>query len=167
MANDGLLPLCDDMEILPGAIEKALESFNRHFPDDDGVLGFHQEGIPHYSPGAIFLMGERFLNRYPGRRIFYPGYWHFGDSEVMLLAETLGKFHFEPQAAVYHHHPGIHKDEVDMTHQDARKKRQEDQELALERQNKGEIWGKDEEMDKALTSPPRDRMLKPEEATAR
>ena len=36
MAPDGLFLLCDDMEILPGSMEKALEKFNQEFPDDDG-----------------------------------------------------------------------------------------------------------------------------------
>lgn len=168
MIPDGLLPLCDDMELKPGAIEAALEVFNRLYSDDDGVVGFAQEGIPSFGPTAVSLIGRRFLDRYPGRRLFYPGYRHYGDQEIFLLADSLGKFHHEPAAVVYHYHPGIHKIESDQTHQETQMCKEKDQELAKKRREAGLIWGKPEnEETKGLTRPPRDRAIKQEEVTTK
>lgn len=168
MAEDGLLQLCDDMDLQPGAIEKALDSFNRHFPDDDGVLGIHQEGINSYHPTGVYLMGQRFLQRYPSKQILFPGYRHFGAQEIHRLAESLGKFHLEREAAVYHHHPGAHKSEADSTHQESQMCKEQDRELSLERQREGKIWGQPETLKvKDLKRPPRDRAIKPEETETR
>jgi hypothetical protein len=168
MAGDGLLQLCDDMDVQPGAIEKALDSFNRHFPDDDGVLGIHQEGINSYHPTGVFLMGQRFLQRYPGKRILCPDYRHYGAQEIHRLADSLGRFAFEPEAAVYHHHPGAHKDQVDQTHQESQMCKEQDQVLSLERQRGCKIWGQPESSKtKGVKKPPLDRAIKPEETETR
>ena len=168
MAGDGLLQLCDDMDFQPGALQIALDSFNRHFPDDDGVLGIHQEGINSYHPTGVFLMGQRFLQRYPGKQLMFPGYRHYGAQEIHRLADSLGRFAFEPEAAVYHHHPGAHKDQADQTHQESQMCKEQDQVLSLERQREGKIWGQPETpKTKGVKKPPLDRAIKPEETETR
>jgi hypothetical protein len=134
--EDGLIPLCDDMELLPGALEKALEKFNQEFPDDDGVLGFHQEGLTSYAPTGLFLMGQKFLARYPGKQVFNTTYAHFGDVEIYELAHKLGKFKFGgKEVAVYHRH------EEDGTHKESRKIKAIDAALRKDRRESGQIWG--------------------------
>lgn len=136
LAEDGLLCLCDDMFILPGALEAAIERFNAVFPDDDGVLGIHQTGISSYAPTGVCLMGKKFLDRYPGKQVFNTAYGHFGDVEIFELANKLGKYKFGGQeVAVYHHH------EEDQTHHDGRKHKVHDAKLRQERRDAGQIWG--------------------------
>ena len=136
MVGDGLLLLCDDMELLPGALEEALSAFNEAFPDDDGVLGFHQEGISSYAPTGVCLMGAKFLSRYPGKQVFNPEYGHFGDVEIYELAAKLDRYKFGgKEVAVYHHH------EEDQTHHEGRKSKVADATLRRTRREAGEIWG--------------------------
>ena len=136
MVEDGLLMLCDDMELLPNALEKALNAFNEAFPDDDGVLGIHQEGISSYAPTGVCLMGSKFLARYPDKQVFNPDYGHFGDVEIYELAAKLDRYKFGgKEIAVYHHH------EEDQTHHEGRKSKVADAVLRKSRRESGSIWG--------------------------
>jgi hypothetical protein len=136
MAQDGLLPVCDDMELHAGAIETAMERFNDAFPDDDGVLGFHQTIIAGYAPTGVCLIGQKFLRRYPGKQLFCPEYDHYGDVEIYDLAEKYGKFQFGGKGvAVNHWH------EKDQTHRDGQRANGDDRQLRAARQENGLIWG--------------------------
>ena len=130
------------MEILPGSMEKALEKFNQEFPDDDGVLGFHQIGLPGYCPTGVCLIGQKFLNRYSNKWPLCPEYYHFGDPEIYDLANKLGKFRFAGEGVtVFHHQAGYEGRPLDQTHHDARLHQQEDSDLRVKRQQEGKIWG--------------------------
>lgn len=136
MAEDGLLPLCDDMEFIPGALTRALEKFNQAFTDDDGVLGLHQEGISSYAPTGVCLIGRKFLSRYPGKQLFNTDYGHFGDVEIYELAHKLDRYEFGgKEVAVYHHH------EEDQTHCESRRCKKVDEVLRQKRRESGLIWG--------------------------
>jgi hypothetical protein len=168
LVTDGVIPTCDDMEFLPGIIEGALDIFNQNFPDDDGVLGLHQEGLPSYCPTGICLMGQRFLSRYPNKWLFCPEYYHFGDVEIYHLAAKLGRFQAGgKEIAVLHHQAGYEGRPLDQTHHDARVKQREDSELRIKREQEGKIWGDDPNKVKGIKRPPSDRMIREENTVIR
>lgn len=146
---DGVLYGVDDIDFLPGCIEAALEAFNAHFSDDDGVVGICQVDHKNWHPTGVALVGKRFLDRYPGRRLFNPGYWHFAAQEVGWLADKLGRFYQCPEAKIRHYHPDFgrsgkvdpHLATWDQTHKEARVRGVADRALRAERQRKGLIWG--------------------------
>jgi glycosyltransferase involved in cell wall biosynthesis len=140
---DGLLYGTDDIIFEAGAIGHAFDLFNDIFPDDDGVIGFHQIGTQDYHPAGVGLVGQKFLQRYPGKRLFFPGYYHFSCQEILWLCEDIGeKFILDPHAVVKHLHPCFHADEMDTTHVEARRHKKHDMDLIRERSSKGLIWGK-------------------------
>ena len=139
--QDGVLYATDDIAFGPNACERALESFNEHFPDDDGVLGLAQTGNRKYHPTGVALIGKKFLDRYPGRKPFYPEYFHFAAQEIHWLAEKLGKFYHEPRASIRHYNPFMDKKHMDQTHEDARIHKVRDKMLRESREFKGLIWG--------------------------
>jgi len=138
---DAIIWAVDDMIFKPGAIEAAIKAMADRFPDDDGVIGFTQEGQKHFNPAGVGLMGKPFLDRYPGRRPFYPGYFLFACQEIEWLGRKLGKFHLSPEAVIYHFHPNHHQSEMDATHEEGRRRRQMDQMLKDGRKEAGLIWG--------------------------
>jgi hypothetical protein len=164
LARDGYITLMDDMEFEEGSLETALESFNRHFPDDLGVLGFNQYNLPKFNPAGCALVGRRFLDRLPWRLVYNPDYWHFADGELYRWALELGRFHLEEKAMVKHNHPAVTTGQADQTHADARKRKAADQALSHDRAVAGKVWGKPEEEDEGLQEkmvhgPPQNRAI--------
>lgn len=140
--QDGVLYGVDDIDFLPGSIEAAFGAFNERFPDDDGVVGFCQVGHHNWHKSGVALLGRRFLDRYPGRQPFFPGYWHFAAQEIAWLADKVGRFHQCERAEIRHHHPDLAGDHLkDQTHREARKHGERDRALRRERQREGLIWG--------------------------
>lgn len=138
--EDGVLYATDDMTFDDGSIQVALKTFNGVFNDDDGVVGFVQ--IPkQFHPTGVALVGKKFLDRYPRKQLFNPGYFHFACQEIHWLAKKLGLFYQEKEAGIHHAHPAFFKDQMDRTHQEARIHRKRDHDLIAERQRKGLIWG--------------------------
>ncbi len=137
--DDGVLYATDDIIFLPGAIERAVNTFNRLYPDDDGVVGITQ--IQAHHPSGMALVGSKFLCRYPQKKLFYPGYYHFAAQEIYWLAKSLGKFYADPDATVDHFHPAHKREYMDTTHVEARIHRKRDHDLIKEREAKGLIWG--------------------------
>jgi len=147
---DGVLYAVDDIEFQPGAIRAALAAFNERFPDDDGVVGFHQiQCGDNYHPSGVALLGKRFVDRYPNRQPFCPEYFHFAAQEIQWLAEPLGKFYLCKDAALLHNHPcfsgreGRDADKFvkDATHNEARARCDQDKALREQRQRDGLVWG--------------------------
>jgi len=145
--KDGLIFALDDIEFQKGAIEEAFELFNRVFPDDDGVVGFRQH-TGHFHKTWLALVGKEFLHRYPGKKLFFPGYFHFGSQEIGSLCEkietTTGKrvFAQSEKSIVTHYHPAYYGKLVDKTHHEARERKKQDMALSKLRKSKGEVWGK-------------------------
>ncbi len=136
---DGLLYATDDITFDNGAIESALDTFNKHFSDDDGVVGFVQDLSFH--PTGVALVGKTFLARYPKKRLFCSHYYHFAAQEILRYCEHLGnKFVADSNAKVKHLHPSVYKQEVDLTHMDARKFKDQDLGLNLRRKEAGIVW---------------------------
>jgi len=140
--KDGVLYATDDITFFERSIEYAFQTFNERFPDDDGVVGFVQEGTNgNFHPTGVALVGKKFLDRYPNRQLFNPAYFHFSCQEIHWLAMKLGKFVQDKRAKVFHYHPGFDKSEMDVTHREARIFRQQDLSLIRERERRGLIWG--------------------------
>ena len=88
------------------------------------------------------MVGQKFLQRYPDKQLFFPGYFHFACQEILDLCLKIGdKFVCDHEAVVLHKHPCNFKEEMDQTHIDARIKKREDHALIKERKEKGLIWG--------------------------
>jgi hypothetical protein len=105
------------------------------------VIGFFQQGQNHFNPAGVGLMGKPFLDRYPGRRPFFPEYFLFACQEIEWLGRKLGKFYLCPEALIYHFHPNHHRQEMDVTHEEGRCRRKMDRMLLDERMEAGLIWG--------------------------
>ena len=81
---DGFIGLCDDVELLPNTLEKAVLLHNQKFFDTDGVVGFAQDcpGYPRYTFKWFgqTLIGRKFVERYrdANYQICCPDYYHFG-----------------------------------------------------------------------------------------
>lgn len=137
--SDGVLYATDDIEFQASTFAAARELFNKRFPDDDGVVGIGQ--TREHNPAGVALVGRKFLDRYPGRMLFYPGYYHFACQEVHWLAEKVGKWAYLDGPWVHHHHPCFEKDQENQTHFEARKHQTKDQQIQKQRKAKGLIWG--------------------------
>jgi len=142
--QDGVLYATDDILFSEGSIQKAFETFNRTFQDDDGVVGFKQDRSPQDCPTGVALVGQKFLQRYPEKKLFFPGYFHFSAQEIYRLCCMIQKnvFITSDELRIKHLHPGFIKEEMDQTHVDARKYRNKDLKLAVDRQISRIVWGK-------------------------
>lgn len=139
--SHSLIYSTDDMTFNDGAIEQAENEFNDLFPDTDGVLGFTQTGNRKFHPAGVALVGKKFLDRYPGRHLFFPDYYHFACQEIYWLADKLNKFHFSEKAIINHMNPMVNPEHMDQTHHDGRIFKDKDHALIKDRLAKGLIWG--------------------------
>jgi len=139
--EDALIYATDDIVFQPGAIDEAVKSMKSHFPDEDGVIGFHIENAKSYCVAGVALIGQPFLRRYPEKKLFYPKYFHFSCQEIERLGNKLNKIYSEKKAKILHYHPAFHHNEIDETHEEARIYRQRDRALSMSRKEKGLIWG--------------------------
>ncbi len=140
-AEDAVLYATDDIEFKAGAIEAAVEAMHKRYPDDDGIVGFNQTGNKGFSKAGVALVGQKFLKRYPNRKLFYPKYFHFSCQEIERLGNHLGKIHLEEKAELIHYHPSFNHGEVDETHREARVHRKADLEISIPRRQNHKIWG--------------------------
>jgi len=73
--------------------------------------------------------------------LFCSHYYHFAAQEILRYCEHLGnKFVADSNAKVKHLHPSVYKQEVDLTHMDARKFKDQDLGLNLRRKEAGIVW---------------------------
>lgn len=140
-AEDAVLYATDDIEFKPGAIEAAIKAMAEHFPDEDGIIGFHQGDNQSYSEAGVALLGQKFLQRYPQRKLFFPAYFHFSCQEIERLGNKLEKLYLEKAAEIIHYHPSFNHHEVDETHREARAKRDADRTISVTRRKSHKIWG--------------------------
>lgn len=140
--EDGALCATDDVVFEDGSIQGAFDLFNETFPDDDGVVGFHQEGVSNYNSTGVVLVGKTFLARYPDRQLYYHEYFHFACQEIHWLACRLDKFVMDREKVrLFHYHPAFHKSEMDEAHKEARVHKKRDHALIARREREGSIWG--------------------------
>ena len=146
--KDGLLYGTDDILFGENVIQHALEFFNQEFPDDDGVVGFKQD-LSWYSKSATGLVGQKFLQRYPNKCLFYPKYFHFACQEIERLTDAIESqkrvFAMRDDLKLKHAHPSVDRKYCDATHRDARLHATEDHSLSSQRRAKKLIWGLSDE----------------------
>lgn len=141
--------LADHLELIPGLRNVIAATFDKLYPDMDGVVGVNrinqQTAILHGIPVgdyAFVAIGRTFMDRFPDRQCHCPDYYHFGaDTELGLYAEQQDRFFFAPNAMVTTHSANLHKDPVDQTHRDSRIHRKHDLNTLAERRERGLVWG--------------------------
>lgn len=138
---DMILYGTDDIEFKPGSVEIAVDTFLKKFPDLDGIVGFHQINARRYSPAGVAIVGSKFIDRYPGRKLFFPGYWLFACQEIARAGEILDKIYVEKRAGLIHHTGNLDKNLLDQTHIDGRIRRNKDMQLSEYRREQGLTWG--------------------------
>lgn len=133
--KDAVLYASDDLVFAPDCISQAVAALQKHFPDGDGLIGLAQTGI---TKGAFGLIGSKFIERFPNRRVFCPEYIHYGgDTELEHYAIFLNRFHWCETAFV--EHPTLKDNTYILGH----KFRLLDLATYNARKAKGLIWGKD------------------------
>lgn len=145
-AEDMVLYAVDDMEFSEGCIENAVKAMHEHFPDGDGVIGLWMENrvIKKVKTGyyaGVALVGQKFLRRYPDKKLFFPEYFLFAAQEVTNLAVKLGKIRMAEDARFAHHAPRKSGNGVDKTHLDGRKWKLVDRGLRKKRSMDELLWG--------------------------
>lgn len=94
----------DDLTFQPNTISKAMADMKRLFPDGDGVIGITQQ-LGKFCPAAFGLVGKKWINRFPDRKMMYPKYIHFcSDSELWRYARSIKRFYLS-KAMVHHNRP--------------------------------------------------------------
>lgn len=142
--EDALIYATDDIEFKKGAVDAAIKAMHEYFPDEDGVIGFNQINAKSFSKAGVGLVGQKFLRRYPNRKLFYPEYFHFSCQEIERLGIKLGKLHLAEAAGIHHYHPSKNANERDVTHVEARQYRATDKMLSSQRRADKLIWGDDD-----------------------
>lgn len=91
----------DDITFYPDCISKLVESMNNIYPSGDGLIALKQS--QKRSGGAFGLIGNKFVERFPGRAVFCPDYFHFGsDTELRDFAVKAGLYYYRTDALVWH-----------------------------------------------------------------
>jgi len=134
--------LSDDTEFPEGSIKKAYEELISNFHGTDGIVDFHVSNMN--SPnGCYMLVGEEFINRFPGRQPFFPEYrFMYASAELRDCAMELGRFYHSKEATIKHFHPsaGFAQDE---THKRIRQSDilTKDRETYERRKDENLLWG--------------------------
>jgi len=145
MRADAMMYLNDDVLLFDNTVELAIETFEKEFPDNDGVLGLSQANLPEGDTleGAFGLIGTKFADRFPDRKAICPDYYRFySDKELWLYSTEIGKFHYDPQIKIKHLHAAYYKDALDQTHLDVRKHLAKDKYTYNQRQSQKLLWGR-------------------------
>jgi hypothetical protein len=95
--------LGDDTEPTEDFIINALNTAERVFRDGWGLIGFNDltgRTLPTH------WMAHKKLLEHTGGEFFHTGYRHcFCDNELMDIAKSIGRFHYDQSAIVLHNHP--------------------------------------------------------------
>ena len=138
-----LIYLNDDVEIFKDTLDIALNDFERHFSDTDGLLGLTQANIHdiHKCQTAFGVIGRKYADRFPNRQVYPIMYERFfGDQEMWLYANKINKFKLS-RASLNHYHASLDRTQEDATHRDVRKYLAQDKQTFAQRQSKQLLWG--------------------------
>jgi hypothetical protein len=142
-----LLAVGDDVCVFRDTIEVLVAEMERIFPDGDGVLGTNHTYTHRNSahkPGwsmAFPFIGDRFINRFPGRQVLCPDYINYGgDVELPDYAISINRCIQVPDAKVIHFERGTM--DADATSRIVREAGLPDIERYFIRQQRGLLWGK-------------------------
>jgi glycosyltransferase involved in cell wall biosynthesis len=131
---DAYFSASDDLQFFPDTLAEAVAAMERKFPDLDGVIGINQN-LQKFCPAAMNLTGRKFINRFPGRKLYNPIYDHFCvDSELWRYAEHQGKFHFCKRSKI------IHRRYNDSCHRLAQKTLGKDREIWWKKKHRPETY---------------------------
>jgi len=142
-----LICAVDDITFDQGAIDAAAAAMKERYPDHDGVIGFRRTDRDHTKInktsgmyGGVALIGQKFLRRYPNRKLCYPGYFLFAAQEMTNLAVELKRGSVCEEARICHY-PPRKGGGMDQTHLEGRQHRRRDGELRRARAESGLMWG--------------------------
>lgn len=125
----------DDLIFPPDCIECTMARMQECFPDGFGVVSMGKKNKTTFG-----LFGRKFADHFPNRQVFCPDYIHYaGDSELMRVVRTLGKYAFPPKRNSGVNHLRLKDD----TWRLARAVRDRDHMIRDERRVKGYLWGVD------------------------
>lgn len=144
LEGDALLYLNDDVLLEENTLSMLIAEFTQNFPDYDGIVGITQYNIPDsQSVNAAFgAIGTKYADRFPNRQVFPIDYnYFFGDKEMWIYANKIGKFKLSSLARLEHLHPAFTGEKPDETHYQIRKFLRKDKETFRERQKLGLLWG--------------------------
>lgn len=142
MRADAMCYLNDDVILFPDTIDKLMESYQKHFPDYDGILGINQSNLTSTSnkEGAFGVIGKKYANRFPNKQVFCPEYYRFyADYEVELYAKSIDKFIYDKEVKIVHLHGSFYGE--DKTHNSVRNWLITDRNIFKRRQKKKLLWG--------------------------
>ena len=144
MDSDGLIYLNDDILLYEDTLDELFKTYQKHFPDYDGVMGINQSNLPKEKTikSAFGIIGRNFRKYYNGKKIWCPDFYRFFcDYELQLFAESINKFYYSENVKIEHLHGDFFtKDE---THREVRKYKERDNNTFTQRRNKNYLWGRD------------------------
>lgn len=134
---------CEWTSDCAGAVARA---FTRHLPDLDGCCGLNPTNLRPWKDNiyefCFMAIGRRFWERFPDDLCMCPYYRHFWvDTELGLLAKSVGKFRYLPEATLLHPLPETDGVKVDDTHQEGRRHERMDNNIRRARAKAGLLWG--------------------------
>lgn len=135
--SDAVIYASDDLKFSPVCIGRTVARLQQVAPDTDALIAIKQNIVG--CSTAFGLLGRKFIERFPGRRVMCPDYIHFGgDSELGRYARHIGKLFITEGAEVIHER--LMKDE---THRLAKTVERRDFNMITERRKLGLLWGRD------------------------
>jgi len=132
--GDAFLYASDDLVFGPDTIGLAVNRLFKKAPDGDGMATIEQDIVGCSS--AFGLIGRKFTDRFPNRRVFCPDYIHYcSDFELGKYARSVGRMYHGDGAKVIHHRPH------DQTQRLAKPLERRDFRAQDERGDRGWLWG--------------------------
>lgn len=103
-SSTALILACVANDLAPAArwLELGLAAYRARFPDGEGLLGFSGDGHP-VGHSCHFLIGRGLLADLGGWPIHYRH--NFGDAELCLRAQEIGRYGKATRAVLEHRHP--------------------------------------------------------------
>lgn len=121
---DALVYLNDDVLLHDNTLDELFKTYQEYFSDFDGVMGIRQANLPIEAtlPSAFGVIGKKYANRFPNKKVWCEEYYRFyADEELLLHAKSLNKFHFAENVKIDHLHPSFDNNQMDETHHSVRK----------------------------------------------
>jgi len=141
-----MMYLNDDVILDEFCIDQAYKCMTSEFYDFDGVIGIRQENIPENQAvkTAFGLIGHRFADRFPERKVFCEDYKRFYlDKELYEYSTSVNKFYFSDTAKLTHLHPAFDSSQEDATHDNVRTHLKSDMKTYVKRKELNYLWGAD------------------------
>lgn len=133
--SDYYIYASDDLIFPPDCIKNAVATMRKRFPDGFGLVTLAKRNRCPFG-----LVGRKFVEHFPDRRVFCPDYIHYrSDMELMRTVKELGVFAYSAERESRVKHSRM-KDE---TWRLARKSRERDFKVYHKREDKGYKWGID------------------------